>query len=112
MEMLNQVHVRGIVGNARVQKIGDTELVRFSVATDHAYTNRHGEKVVEVTWFNCVAFQSVKMPDFTTIVRGAGVEVKGRLRNYRFTDANGAERTMMEVLASEITVLGEVSETL
>jgi hypothetical protein len=38
--------------------------------------------------------------------------VKGRLRNYRFTDANGAERMMMEVLASEITVLGEVSETL
>ena len=51
MEMLNQVHVRGIVGNARVQKIGDTELVRFSVATDHAYTNRHGEKVVEVTCY-------------------------------------------------------------
>ena len=24
MEMLNQVHVRGIVGNARAQKIGDT----------------------------------------------------------------------------------------
>ena len=52
MEMLNQVHVRGIVGNARVQKIGDTELVRFSVATDHAYTNRHGEKVVEVTCYS------------------------------------------------------------
>lgn len=52
------------------------------------------------------------MPDFTTIAKGAGIEVKGRLRNYRFTDANGAERTMMEVLASEITVLGEVSETL
>jgi hypothetical protein len=52
MEMLNQVHVRGIVGNARVQKIGDTEMVRFSVATDHAYTNRHGEKVVEVTCYS------------------------------------------------------------
>lgn len=52
MEMLNQVHVRGIVGNARVQKIGDTKMVRFSVATDHAYTNRSGEKVVEVTCYS------------------------------------------------------------
>lgn len=69
-------------------------------------------KDCDKTWFNCVAFQSVKMPDFTTIAKGAGVEVKGRLRNYRFTDANGAERTMMEVLASDLTVLGEVSETL
>ena len=107
MEMLNQVHVRGIVGNARIQKIGDTEMVRFSVATDHAYTNRNGEKVVEVTWFNCSAFKSDRMPDFSTVVKGAGVEVKGRLRNYRYTDANGVERMMMEVLVSELTVLGE-----
>ena len=105
--MLNQVHVRGIVGNARIQKIGDTEMVRFSVATDHAYTNRNGEKVVEVTWFNCSAFKSDRMPDFSTVVKGAGVEVKGRLRNYRYTDANGVERMMMEVLVSELTVLGE-----
>lgn len=112
MEMLNQVHVRGIVGNARAQKIGDTEMCRFSVAVDHAYTNRSGEQVVEVTWFNCVAFQSDKMPDFSTVVKGTGIEVKGRLRNYRFTDASGAERTVMEVLAREVTVLGESSSTL
>ena len=105
--MLNQVHVRGIVGNARIQKIGDTDMVRFSVATDHAYTNRNGEKVVEVTWFNCSAFKSDRMPDFSTVVKGAGAEVKGRLRNYRYTDANGVERMMMEVLVSELTVLGE-----
>ena len=107
--MLNQVHVRGIVGNARVQKIGDTEMVRFSVANDHVYTNRNGDKVVEVTWFNCSAFKSDRMPDLSTVVKGAGVEVKGRLRNYRYTDANGVERMMMEVLVSELTVLGEAS---
>ena len=112
MEMLNEVHVRGIVGNARAQKIGDTEMVRFSVAVDHAYTNRNGEKVIEVTWFNCTAFKSDKMPDFSTVIKGAGVEVKGRLRNYRYTDSSGAERTMMEVLAREVTVLGEVTSTL
>ena len=110
--MLNEVHVRGIVGNARAQKIGDTEMVRFSVAVDHAYTNRNGEKVIEVTWFNCVAFRSDKMPDFLTIVKGAGVEVKGRLRNYRYTDSSGAERTMMELLAREVTVLEEAKSTL
>ncbi len=45
-------------------------------------------------------------------MKGAGVEVKGRLRNYRFTDASGAERTMMEVLAREVTVLEEAQSTL
>ena len=70
MEQLNSVTLRGIIGNARIQNIGDTEMARFSVATDHA-------------------FKSDRMPDFTALVKGAGVEVKGRLRNNRFTDSNG-----------------------
>ena len=46
------------------------------------------------------------MPDFSTLVRGAGVEVKGRLRNNRFTDSNGVERTVTEILASQVSVIG------
>ena len=87
MEQLNSVILRGIIGNARIQNIGDTEMARFSVATDHAFKND-------------------KMPDFSTLVKGAGVEVKGRLRNNRYTDSNGVERTMTEILASQVSVLG------
>jgi single-strand DNA-binding protein len=112
MEMLNQIHLRGIVGNACAQKVGDTEVCRFSVMTEYAYTGRDGCKVVDVTWHNVTAFRSPKMADFSTIVKGAGVDVKGRLRNYRFTDSNGAERTMTEVVASEVKVLGENPSTL
>ena len=52
MEQLNSVILRGIIGNARIQNIGDTEMARFSVATDHAYKNRSGEAVIEVTCYN------------------------------------------------------------
>lgn len=105
MEQLNQVTLRGIVGNARAQKIGDTEMVRFSVATDYAYRNRSGEAVIETTWHNVVAFKSDRMADFSTIVKGAGVLVNGRLRNNRFVDANGAERTVTEVLANSVELV-------
>ena len=105
MEQLNQVIVRGIIGNARVQKIGDTELVRFSVATDYAYKNRSGEPVVEVTWHNVTAFKSNRMADFSTLINGAGVEVKGRLRNNRFVDANGNGRIVTEILANEVKLV-------
>ena len=47
-----------------------------------------------------------------TVIKGACVEVMGRLRNYRYTDSSGAERTMMEVLAREVTVLEEAQSTL
>lgn len=105
MEQLNQVIIRGIVGNARVQNIGDTEMIRFSVATNHSFKNRSGEAVIETTWHQVTAFKNDKMPDFSAIVKGVGVEVKGRLRNQRFTDANGAERTVTEILASQINVM-------
>ena len=106
MEQLKSVILRGIIGNARIQKIGDTEMARFSVATDHAYKNRSGEAVIEVTWSQVTAFKNDKMPDFSTLVKGVGVEVKGRLRNNRYTDSNGVERTMTEILASQVSVLG------
>lgn len=99
MEQLNSVILRGIIGNARIQNIGDTEMARFSVATDHAYKNRSGEAVIEVTWHQVTAFKNDKMPDFSTLV-------KGRLRNNRYTDSNGVERTMTEILASQVSVLG------
>ena len=106
MEQLNQVTRRGSIGNARIQTIGDTEMARFSVATDHAYKNRSGEAVIETVWHSVTAFKSEKMPDFSTLVKGAGVEVKGRLRNNRFTDSNGVERTITEILASQVSVIG------
>ena len=103
MEQLNQVIIRGIIGNARIQKIGDTEMVRFSVATDYAFRNRSGEAVIETTWHLVTAFKGDRMPDFSTLTKGAGVEVKGRLRNNRYTDSNGVERTTTEILANQIT---------
>ncbi|NLW36855.1 MAG: single-stranded DNA-binding protein [Syntrophorhabdus aromaticivorans] len=106
MEQLNSVTLRGIIGNARIQNIGDTEMARFSVATDHIFKNRSGEVVCETTWHQCTAFKSEKMPDFSSLVKGAGVEVKGRLRNNRFTDSNGVERTVTEILASQVSVIG------
>ena len=74
MEQLNSVTLRGIIGNARIQNIGDTEMARFSVATDHAFKNRSGEAVIETTWHQVTAFKSDRMPDFSALVKGAGVD--------------------------------------
>ena len=105
MEQLNKVELRGIVGNARVQNIGDTSMIRFSVATDHVFRDKNGGVVVETTWHQVVAFKNDSMPDLSAIVRGTGVEVVGRLRNNRFADSNGNERTVTEIIASSISIV-------
>ena len=105
MEQLNSVILRGIIGNARIQTIGDTEMARFSVATDHAFKNRSGEAVIETTWHQVTAFKSDRMPELSTLEKGVAVEVKGRIRNQRYTDANGVEKQMSEIIASQLKVL-------
>ena len=42
------------------------------------------------TWHQVTAFKNDKMPDFSTLVKGAGVEVKGRLRNNRSSHPRSA----------------------
>lgn len=107
MEQLNQVIIRGIVGNARIQTIGNTEMVRFSVATTYSQNDKAGNVVYETTWHAVTAFKNDRMPDFATIVRGAGVEVKGRLRNQRYVDSDGNDRTTTDILANEVAVIGK-----
>lgn len=102
MEQLNKVELRGIVGNVRVHNIGDTQMIRFSMATDYAFKNGSGVTVVETTWHMVTAFKNDRMPDFNTIERGNGIYVSGRLRTNRFTDSTGFERTVTEILAQEI----------
>ena len=102
MEQKNQVIIRGIVGNARVQDIGNTQTIRFSVATDYCFKDKSGGMVCETTWHQVTAFKNDRMPDFSTITKGTGIEVEGRLRNIRYTDNLGNEKTMTEILATDI----------
>lgn len=105
MEQLNSVTICGIIGNASVQSIGDTEIVRFSVATNYAFNDKNGNAVIETTWHQVTAFKNDKMPDFSSLVRGVGVKVDGRLRNQRYVDSNGVDRTTVDILASRISIV-------
>ena len=104
MEQLNKVELRGIVGNAKSQSVGDCSVTRFSVATDHIYKSRSGMPVVETTWHNCTAWSNT-IPDATKLERGNGVHLTGRLRMQRYTGADGSERTATEILVQSLEIL-------
>lgn len=44
-------------------------------------------------------------PEADRIAKGCEVNVKGRLKTFRFTDASGAERVCYEVVARELSIL-------
>ena len=104
MEFLNSIELKGLVGNASHTKVGDTNMVRFSVCTEYAYKGKDGSAIVDVTWHNCTAWESTKNK-IADIKRSAFVHLKGRVRNFRYTMADGTERTGSEILVQEVEVL-------
>ena len=57
------------------------------------------------TWFNITAWEGKNMPELHLIGKGVIVQVAGRVRTFRFTMADGAERSGWEILARRVTIL-------
>jgi len=104
MEQLNRIELRGIIGSVRVQNVGDTKVANFSVATDYGYTARDGGAVIETTWHNVTAWEGRDIQDLSRLSKGAIVHVLGRLRNRKYTAADGTERIVYDILASKVEV--------
>ena len=107
MESLNRIELIGKVGNVSVTKVGDTEVMRMSVATTYGYESTDGNKIYETTWHNVTAWRGEKVSVDTIygIKKGDDVRVVGRLRTIRYTDSEGGERTLHEIYANEVEIL-------
>ncbi len=99
MEPLNRIELKGTVGSVFVKEFQNTKCTNFSLATNYVYKSADGDPVIETTWHRVIAW------DCPEIAKGSQVHVIGRLRAQRFTDANGNQQIVYEVMASEVTVL-------
>lgn len=104
-ECINKVELSGFVGTARISPAGGRRVICFSLATKYFFKDRRGTVGSETTWHNVVAWEGSGMPDLDLIRKGAMVHLTGRLRTNRYTDAVGIEKTVVEVLASEINLI-------
>jgi len=79
-------------------------VARFNVATNETYKDRTGTLKEETTWHTVTAWAGKGMPDFTRIRKGVCVYVLGRVRQVRYTTAEGEEKSFYEVLASRLNI--------
>ena len=105
MEYINHIELRGIVGTYSLNRIGESQMCRFSIVTEYSYKDRESNPVVDTTWFNVTAWEGKNMPDLRQIVKGAIVQVSGRVRTFKFTMADGTERSGWEVMARRVKLL-------
>ena len=105
MEFINKIELRGIIGTAAINTVGDTHVCRCSLVTEYSYKGKDGSPVIDSTWFNIAAWEGRGMPDFNRISKGAIVQVSGRVRTYKYTLTDGSERNSWEIFARKVTLL-------
>lgn len=101
---INKVYLRGNVGNSRMMNVAQGSVIRFSLATTEIIKDRKGNLIEETQWHNVVAWSKKGMPDFSLIDSGSVVEVEGKMRYIKYTNADGIEKILPEVLATTLLI--------
>ena len=105
--MLNKIMLIGNLGrDPEMNVTGDgTPFTRFSIAVNRRTKSPSGERKEETDWFNVVAWRQLAELCHTHLQKGSKVYIEGRLTQRKYTDKNGMERTMVEVVASDVEFL-------
>lgn len=103
---LNKVELKGRVGqDARIVKIENGGVAaRFTIATNEIIKGRDDNIREETTWHNIVAWSKKGMPDFEKIKKGIFVEIIGKIRYLKYTNAMGEEKVSTEILALKMII--------
>lgn len=105
---LNRAEITGIVGRTELKDISGKKHIQIAIVTNFAYISKDGTNVVESTWHSAQAFESSRIKDLDTIRKGSIVHLKGRLRLVRYTSQDGIEKSITEIIASELEILGHI----
>ena len=102
---INKVELRGNVGQEpRIREVGESLVANFSLATNERFKDRLGNLKEETTWHNVVAWNGKGMPDLTKLKKGMNVSVFGRIRNNKYTNSEGEEKSYVDILANRVVV--------
>ncbi|CAI8041788.1 Single-stranded DNA-binding protein [Geodia barretti] len=82
----------------------------FSVASSRRYRTADGEQREETEWFNVSAFGRLSEICNQYLTRGQQVYVEGRLRGRSYTDRDGQPRYSLDIMLSEMQMLGRRGE--
>lgn len=110
MEHINRIELRGRVGTVRTNVVNNSKVANFSLATDYLYKGKDGNAMSETTWHNIVAWEGKDIADIDKICKGTPVHLVGRLRTMKYTNSEGVEKLLYEVIAGKLKILSESSE--
>jgi len=86
-----------------------TSVSNFGLAVNRRWTNRQGERVDQVDYFNIVVW--AKLAELCTdyLSKGSPVAVEGRLQSRSWETEDGQKRSKVEVVAENVQFLGRTT---
>ena len=86
-------------------------VANFSLATTENYKNKQGERVSQTEWHNIVFWRGLAEVAEKYLKKGDSIYVEGKLRTRRWEDKDGNAKYTTEILADNMTMLGNKRST-
>jgi single-strand DNA-binding protein len=109
---LNKVMIIGHLGRDPEMRYTPSgrPVTTFTVATSRSWNTADGERHTETEWFNVVTWGNLAEICKQYLTKGQQVYIEGRLQTRRWEDKEGVKHSTVEVVATEMMMLGERRE--
>ncbi len=109
---LNKVMIIGNLGKEPELRYTPSgrPVTTFPVAVSRTWKSNNGEKRSDTEWFKVVAWGKLAEICKEYLNKGQQVYIEGRLQTRRWEDKEGQQRTTVELIATEMTMLGDRRE--
>jgi single-strand DNA-binding protein len=106
---LNKVMIIGHLGRDPEMRYTPSgrPVTTFSVASSRSWNSADGERHSETEWFNVVVWGNLAEFCKQHLTKGQQVYIEGRLQTRRWEDKEGVKHNTVEIVASEMMMLGE-----
>lgn len=85
---------------------GGTSVANFTLATNDFYKDKQGARVERTEWHNISAWRGLAELAEKFLKKGSQVYIEGKLRTRQYQDKDQQTRYITEIIADEISLLG------
>lgn len=109
---LNKVMMIGYLGRDPEMRLTPSgrAVTTFVISCNRSWNAPDGERHLETEWFNVVAWGNLAEICKQYLFKGLQVYIEGRLQSRRWEDTEGCKHTSVEIIASEMMILGDKKE--
>lgn len=86
---------------------GGEPVCNLRVATTDTWTGKDGQRQERTEWHSVAVFGQLAESCGRSLAKGRQVLVEGRIQSRKYTDKEGVERRLTEIVASNVVSVGE-----